>query len=188
MDFYELLEKRRSIRDFEDKEVPLELIEELIKDSVKAPNAGNMQLWRFVIVNNKEWVKKLSDANKKAMISDIEGNPNSPFKGYEARIRDENYNVFYNAPCVIYLAGSARAGTLSVDCALLASYFMLLAAAKGLGTCWVAQGAQIKDPEILAELGIPENYRIIAPIILGYPRSIPPMPERKEPKILKVIS
>ncbi len=188
MDFFEVLEKRRSIRDFEDKEVSLDLIKDLINESIKAPNAGNMQLWRFVIVNNKEWVKKLSDANKQAMISDIEGNPNSPFKGYEARIRDENYNVFYNAPCVIFLVGTAKAQTLPLDCALLAAYFMLCATAKGLGTCWVAQGAQIKDPEILAELGIPENYRIIAPIILGYPKNIPPMPERKEPKILKIIS
>jgi hypothetical protein len=37
-------------------------------------------------------------------------------------------------------------------------------------------------------LGIPEDYRIFGSIIIGYPRAIPPMPERKEPVILKIIS
>jgi len=47
MEFSELLDKRRSVRDFEDREVPLDLIQEIINESIKAPNAGNMQLWRF---------------------------------------------------------------------------------------------------------------------------------------------
>ena len=74
MDFSELLDKRRSVRDYEDKEVPMDVINEIISDSIKAPNAGNMQLWRFIIVNNKEQVKRLSDLNKKAIIADIEKN------------------------------------------------------------------------------------------------------------------
>jgi len=53
MDFFKLLEKRRSVRDYEDKPVPLHLIQEMIDDGIKAPNAGNMQLWRFVVVNDK---------------------------------------------------------------------------------------------------------------------------------------
>ncbi|MBU4054833.1 MAG: nitroreductase family protein [Proteobacteria bacterium] len=63
MDFSELLVKRRSIRNFEDKPVPLEVIQDIINDSIKAPNAGNMQLWRFVIVNDKEWMKKTNRRN-----------------------------------------------------------------------------------------------------------------------------
>jgi nitroreductase len=188
MEFSELLEKRRSIRDFEDREVPLDLIQEIISESIKAPNAGNMQLWRFIIINNREWIKRLSDLNKKTILDGIRENPNSPFKGYEETLKREEYEVFYNAPCLVYLVGTAKSGTIYVDCALLAAYFMLLAAERGLGSCWIAQGAEIKDPEILQEIGLPENYRIIAPIILGYPKSIPPMPERKEPKILKIIS
>jgi len=188
MDFKELLEKRRSIRDFEDKAVPLEVIQDIINDAVKAPNAGNMQLWRLVIVSGKEWMKKLSDANKKAIMADIEQNPNSGWKGYAPMIQKAEYNVFHNAPALIYIVGTAKSQTITVDCAVFAAYFMLSAASKGLGTCWVAQGAEIKDPKLLEELGIPENYRIVAPIILGYPKSIPAMPPRKEPKILKIVS
>jgi nitroreductase len=188
MDFSELLVKRRSVRDYEEREVPLELISEIISDAVKAPNAGNMQLWRFVIVNKKEWLKKISDSCKQAILKDISENPNSGFKGYEATIKNEQYNVFYNAPSLVYIVGSEKAATLSVDSGLLAAYFMLLASSKGLGTCFVAQGGELKDPEIRNELGIPENYRIYAPIILGYPKTIPQMPDRKPPKILKTIS
>ena len=40
-DFFELLKKRRSIRDFENKKVPLEIINEIIKESCLAPSSGN---------------------------------------------------------------------------------------------------------------------------------------------------
>ena len=118
----------------------------------------------------------------------IEKNPNSPMKIYEDRLRDVNYNVFYNAPCLVYIVGPAKAPTLQPDCALLACYFMLAAAERGLGTCWIAQGGFIRDPEVLSELGLPEDHRIVAPVIMGYPKNIPPLPERKEPNILKIIS
>ena len=188
MDFSELMDKRRSIRDYEDKEVPLDLIKEIINASVKAPNAGNMQLWRFVVVTSKEWMKKISDSNKKGFIADIESNPKSPWKGYEAQFRNDDFNIFHNAPSLIYIVGTAKMQTIIADCALFAAYFMLNASARGLGTCWVAQGAQINDQVILDEMGIPENYRIVAPIILGYPKTIPDMPERREPKLLKVLA
>lgn len=187
MDFSELMKVRRSVRDYEDKDVPLELIQEMIKDSITAPNAGNMQLWRFVIVNNREWVKKCADSSKNTIIEGIEKDPNSPMKGYAETLKNPDFSVFYNAPAVVYLVGSAKAQTLTADCGLLAAYFMLSAASKGLGTCWVAQGRDL-DAGLREELGIPEKYSIEAPIILGYPKAIPPMPDRKEPKILKIIS
>jgi nitroreductase len=147
-----------------------------------------MQLWRFVIVNNRQWVKKCSDASKKAILEGIEKDPNSPMKGYANTLKNDNFNVFHNAPAVVYIVGTAKAATLTADCSLLTAYFMLAAAARGLGTCWIAQGAEIVEPELREALGIPENYKIVAPIALGYPKAIPPMPARKEPKILKIIS
>ncbi len=188
MDFNQLLEKRRSVRDFMDKKVPLELIKEIISDSIKAPNASHRQPWSFIIVNNRDMMKRISDASKKTLIEGIEKDPNSPMKGYAAVLKDANFNVFYNAPCMVGIVGKIKAATIAYDCALLACYFMLSAASKGLGTCWVAQGAEARDPELLKEIGLPEDHKIHAPIILGYPKSIPPMPERKEPVILKIIS
>jgi nitroreductase len=187
MDFSELLIQRRSVRDYLDKPVPTDLIQEIIKDSIKAPNAGNMQLWRFVIVNNRQWMNKISAACKHAILEDITQNPNSGYKVYETTVKNPDYNVFYNAPALVYIVGSAKARTLPIDAGLLAAYFMMAATVRGLGTCFIAQGGEVKDPQVLAELGIPENNRIYAPIIVGYPKTVPPMPERKDPKILKII-
>jgi nitroreductase len=65
---------------------------------------------------------------------------------------------------------------------------MFSAASKGLGTCWVALGANIRNPATIKELGIPEGFRIVAPIILGYPAAIPAASERHAPDIIKIIS
>ncbi len=92
---------------------------------------------------------------------------------YVSLLQDENFNVFYNAPCLIYIAGAKSVGSLDVDVALAAGYIMFSATARGMGTCWVALGASIRDPRLRAELGLDDNYRIVAPIILGYPRTIP---------------
>jgi nitroreductase len=74
-----------------------------------------------------------------------------------------------------------------VDCALAASYFMFAATARGLGTCWVGLGANISNRKMLEAIGIPGDCRIIAPLILGYPLSIPDPLDREEPKILKTL-
>ena len=188
MEFTELLEKRRSVRDYEDKMVPLETIQAIIADSVKAPNAGNRQQWKFIVVNNKAMMKRISDASKAVIIAGIEKNPDSPMKGYLETLKKEDFNVFYNAPCVVFLVGPAKNPTIAQDCGLLAAYFMLSAASRGLGTCWIAQGAEARDPELLKELNLPDGFRLWAPIILGYPKAIPAMPPRKEPDILKTIT
>ena len=94
----------------------------------------------------------------------------------------------YNAPSLVVIFGDANRRNLYVDCALAAGYFMMAATARGLGTCWINLGMEIHDPEMINELGIPENCTIVAPIILGYPESIPTAPKRKEPEILKIIT
>jgi len=106
IDFPELLQKRRSIRDFQDKEVPPELVREIIQDACLAPSAGNGQPWKFIVIHNRDWIRRLSEESKKNNLSQIEKDPNSPMKKYEARLRDKDFNVFYNAPCLVYIAGS----------------------------------------------------------------------------------
>jgi len=187
-DFYELLNKRRSVRDYEDRAVSLDLIKGVIRDSCFAPSSGDGQSWRFIVVNNKEWIKKLSDESKRNILSYIETNPNAPLKKYEAVLRNKDFNVFYNAPCLVYIGGSENIRSLQVDCALAACYFMFLACERGLGTCWVGLGTSIQDLEIRGQIGMPKDYRIVAPVVVGYPRNIPGKPETREAKILKVIS
>jgi nitroreductase len=188
MDFTELIVNRRSIRDFGDKAVSLETVQEIIKESCLSPSSGNRQEWRFVIVNKREWIKRISDESKRNILKDIEQNPDSYMSRYEAALRDEQFNVFYNAPCLIIILGPKDNHTLQIDCSLIACYVMFSAVQRGLGTCWVGLGAFFHNPGLLMELGITTDLQIVAPIILGYPKQIPEVSERKEPQILKVIN
>jgi len=188
MEFQELLKNRRSIRDFQEKEVPVDTIMDIIRESCLAPSSGNGQPWQFVVINRKETMKRLSDESKKNLFSDIAQNPESLVKKYEEILRNGDFNVFYNAPCVVYIIGPRDHRLLDVDCSLFACYFMLAAAARGLGTCWIGLGTNVRNPEIRREIGIPEDCRIVAPIIIGYPKSIPEPSARNKPRILKVVS
>lgn len=186
-DFFEVLKRRRSIRDFEEKEVPPDLIAEVLNDTCLAPSSGNGQPWRFIVVHDRRLMRRLSDESKKNLVSYLEKNPGSHLKKYEAALKNQDFNVFYNAPCLVYILCPKELGSAEVDGALAAAYFMFAAAARGLGTCWVALGSNIQDPEIMGEIGMTAEARIIAPLIVGYPRNIPATPQR-EPRILKVIS
>ncbi len=188
MTFQEMVQNRRSIRDFQEKDVPLAVIQKIIRDSCLAPSASNGQPCRFIIIKNREMMKRLSDESKNNILSDAAKNPAALSKEYKALLSDEKFNVFYNAPCLIYVAGAKDLRSLDVDCALAVSYLMFAAARDGLGTCWIGFGTLIRDPELKKAIGLPDNYRIVAPIILGYPKVIPAPLERKEPQILKIIN
>lgn len=187
MDFEALLKNRRSIRDFQDKDVPLDILKEIIQDSCLAPSSGNGQPCRFIIVRKKDFIEKVSTESKRSYLADLVRNPGESYKKYENILRVEDFNVFYNAPCVVFVVGPAELRSLQVDCALTVAYFMLSASSKGLGTCWIGLGDNIQDDKIIREMGIPDDCRIVAPIAVGYPVSIPPVPERHAPDIIRVI-
>lgn len=186
--FSELLQKRRAIRDFEEREVPSKIIDEILQESTLAPSASNNQPCRFVVVQCRKTIKALSDESKANLLRDHAENKIKLHADYVTFLQNENFNVFYNASCLIYIVGAKSVGSLDVDAALAASYIMFSAAARGLGTCWVALGANIRDPQLKGELGISDNHRIVAPIILGYPKEIPAATKRHAPEILRVIT
>jgi len=187
MNFEELIKNRRSVRKFQNKEVPIGILEGLIWDSILAPNAGNEQPWKFIIIKQREMINRISSECKKNFLDRIAKNPADYAKKYEKMLNKDAFNIFYQAPAVILILGEASLKNLSVDCALAASYLMMSATSRGLGTCWVNFGTAIRDSEMKVELGIPENHTIVAPIAIGYPEKIPAIPRRKEPQILKMI-
>jgi nitroreductase len=188
MTFDELLKQRRAIRDFQDQGISPELVEDILRESTLAPTARNNQPCRFSIVNCKKTIQALSDESKRNLLDDHFQNKITLPPQYIDFLKDPGFNVFYNAPCVIFITGSTSVRSLDIDCALTVSYIMFSATARGLGTCWVALGSNIRDPQLKALLGIPDGCRIVAPIIIGYPKAVPPASERHAPEILKVIS
>ena len=185
--FSELVRNRRTVREFEERSVPHEVIEEILADSCQAPSAANERPWRFIIVHNRALIKRLSDESKGNILSRIEAGTAPTLVRYRKFLKDSEFNVFYNSPCLILVTGLENHRTLSVDCALCVSYIMFSATSRGLGTCWVDLGADIQDPKLLEEIGLPADHRIVAPVIIGYPRKIPKVSDKRHPHIIKVI-
>ncbi|MDX8339621.1 nitroreductase family protein [Draconibacterium sp. IB214405] len=187
MTLQELIIKRRSIRNYLDKSVSIDLIQSIIKESILAPSAGNGQPWQFVIVSKREMIDKISVECKKNFIERIAANPNDYAKRYEKMLLNESFNIFYHAPAVVFIVGESHIKNLVADCSLAACYFMFSATSKGLGTCWVNFGTEINDPKLRRELGLTANHKIIAPLAVGYPNKLPRVPFRKELEVLKII-
>ena len=61
-DFYQLMSKRRSVRDFSDKPVPASVLEDAILAAGTAPSGANMQPWHFVVVQDQEIKQKIREA------------------------------------------------------------------------------------------------------------------------------
>jgi nitroreductase len=187
MTFAELIVKRRSIRNFQNKAIPAELIKSLINDSILAPSAGNEQPWEFVVVADQEMIDRISMESKNNLLERIASSPGDYAKRYEKMLQKENFHIFYHAPAVIFILGKTGLKNLHVDCALAASYLMMSATSRGLGTCWVNFGTEIHDPGLRRELGLRDDHQIVAPIALGYPVKIPGIPHRRDPRILRII-
>lgn len=188
MNYSEFLRNRRSIREFEDREIDIDVIKEMIKESCLAPSSGNRQERQFIIISNRDWLKKISDISKKNLLEEINENPSMDYAKYRELLEKENFNIFYNAPCLIYVLGPKENHTLYIDCTLAACHLMFSATERGLGTCWIGLGATLTDTDSRKEIGISDTHKIVAPIILGYPKRIPKLPERKNPQILKIIT
>ena len=60
--FYEVMRRRRTVRDFADKPVSRRTIEQIIMAAATAPNGANKQPWRFVAVSNAETKRKIREA------------------------------------------------------------------------------------------------------------------------------
>ena len=58
-EFFRLLERRRTVRDYSDRDVPIELIRTAIRTAGTAPSGANMQPWRFVVVRDADIKRKI---------------------------------------------------------------------------------------------------------------------------------
>lgn len=73
MEFYETIEKRRTVRDFEEETIPSEVIQRIIDAGLKAPTNDHMRDWHYIVIRDKKMVMKLLDVIPKS-ISDEDMN------------------------------------------------------------------------------------------------------------------
>ncbi|MFH1781997.1 MAG: nitroreductase [Candidatus Omnitrophota bacterium] len=184
-DLNELMKSRRSIRKYLDKPIPKEIVEDLIDVSKWAPSGMNHQPWGFIAIQDKALIKELSDRSIPYIKKLIEENPQ--LRRYKRRMSVENFSIFYHAPCVIIILGKKESYSCDMDCAMAAQNLMLKAHSLNIGSCWVGMMNVLeKDEWFRKRFEIPEEYKIVAPLALGYYENKDiPVIERKDPEILK---
>ena len=62
MEFYEVIEKRRSIRQFEDREIPKETLERILTAGLKAPSSNHQRRWELVTLTDKALIRELAQS------------------------------------------------------------------------------------------------------------------------------
>jgi len=182
MDVKQAIYGRRAVRDYTTEPLDEAAVRTLIEAAVQAPSAVNQQPWSFCVVRDKALLMRISREAKAYMLKKTPAALLSHH--FEEVLSNSAFNVFYNAPTLIVISGHADSAWVVEDCALAAQNLMLTATALGLGSCWIgfAQG-WLATPEGKAALGMADNDRPIAPIIVGHPKFVPPPVVRNEPRI-----
>jgi nitroreductase len=181
----ETIRKRRSVRAYDAKSVPRELVNTVIEAGNEAPSAMNSQPWRFVVVEDPAAKKKLLGAalpQAKKITEQVKDVDPERYESIKKRYAELPDPVYYSAPTIIFVIGNGRYKDHS--CPLACENMMLAAHSLGLGTCWVGFGAMVtEDAEVRKLLDLQEGDAIFGPILLGYPKADPPRPPKKEPKV-----
>jgi nitroreductase len=181
----EVIKKRRSVRSFESKPVPRDVLLTVIDAANEAPSAMNTQPWRFVVVENADFRKKMVETAIPRSLQLFEAmKESSPerYKIIKQRYAELQDPIYYSAPQIIFVIGSNAA---AADSCLLACENLILAAESlGLGSCYVRTGALVADnAEIAKAFDIQGDERIFGPVLLGYARETPKPPPKNPPKI-----
>jgi len=179
------INKRRSVRAYEAKPVPRDILNSIIEAGNEAPSAMNSQTWRFVVVEEKGAKKKLLGAampNAKKLTEQVKDVDPERYEFIKKRYAELPDPVYYSAPSIVFVIGNGRYADHS--CPLACENMMLAAHALGLGSCWVGFGAMVtEDGSVRELLGLQEGDSIFGPILLGYPKGQVNRPPKKEPMV-----
>lgn len=162
MNFEELLTHRKSVRSFKNTPISEDLIEKIIKQTIHAPSAGNLQAYKIYIVENKETLNNLQKA--------------VPHQGYLSQsglvfvfcaLPEESGKKYGDRGSKLYALQDATIAT---------TYCLLSVANLGLASVWI--GA-FNDKIASEALGLPDNERPVALVPIGYPNESPSPTDRK---------
>ncbi len=147
-----LLKERTSVRRYTERPVEREKLEQLIDAARFAPTARNEQPWEFVVVTRKEGLQKLAD------------------------LTDHGRFIAGAGACIAVFCRETKYYLEDVSAAT--TYLLLAAEALGLGACWIAGDKKEYAQEVQRLLGVPDGYKLVSLISLGYPAERNPKEKR----------
>jgi nitroreductase len=149
--FLDLLKKRRSIRQFEDKPVEQEKIDALVEAMLRSPSSRSLNPWKFVVVTDPQVIGELSQS------------------------KPHGASFMKNAPlAVVVCADSTKSDVWVEDCSIATFILHLEATDLGLGSCWVQIRKREHNEEVSSEkyvqklLGLRDGMAVEAVVAIGY--------------------
>ena len=175
MEFKDLLAERRSVRKYSEREVPREVVERLLRETLTAPSSRNSRSTRLLVVEDPATVARM------------------------AAMRDYGSGFLTGAPRAIVVLGDTAASDLwKVNAAISATVLQLACVDEGLASCWVhvegrPRRREEPDGEQAADylrtfLPIPEGCEPLCVIAFGYSdfRPAPLPPADDEARIIRM--
>lgn len=148
----EILRKRRSIRKYTNQLVELEKLEILKEAVLRSPSSKNIDPWEFIFITNPETIQNLKDCKPHGAVP------------------------LNTAPlAVVICADETKNDVWIEDCSIASILLQLTAQSLGLGSCWIQIRNRHHSELITSEkyvqnlLGIPEKFRVLSLITIGYP-------------------
>jgi len=190
VNFYKIIETRRTIRKFKEKKVPKETLLKIIRTAIWAPSAHNSQPWHFIIITDNKVKKRLAVSMGEKFREDLLADGFSK-QECEERVKTSIERMI-SAPVLIIACLTMRdmdkypderrqktEYVMAIQSVAAAIQNLLLAVhVEGLGACW--RCAPLFAKEIVRKvLNIPENVEPQALIEVGYPDEQPLPPPRK---------
>ena len=194
---FELMKRRRTVRDYSDRDAPIELIERAIATAGTAPSGANMQPWRFVVVKDPEIKRRIREAAEKEEYESYHSRMSEKWLRRLAVLGTDEHKPFLEiAP---YLIVVFRITTVVEDGESEPTYYsqesvgiavgMLLAALHNIG---LATLTHTPSPMKFLQqiLGRPKNEVPFVLIPVGYPAEdakVPDIQRKKLSEIMEVI-
>ena len=167
----ENMKTRRSVRRFSSKEVPQDLVDQVIEAGTYAASGHDRQPWVILCVRDEETRHRLSKANAEF---------------FDAPVADP----FYGAPVYLIVLCRTSTPTYLYDGSLALGNMMLAAHSLGLATCWIHRAKQVFEQpawkEWLKAMGLEDQYEGIGHLALGYAAGdLPAARPRKEGRVIR---
>ncbi len=176
MNFMDVVKKRRAVREYTAEPVTRAEIEELIGAAIQAPSAINGQPWAFAVVLGRE---QIDGYGKRALQWLLANASQLRNRAIEEKLRqrvhqDPDFRLFYEAPALVLVLAKTSQSQAVEDCCLAAENLMLAARDHKLGSCWIGFARPwLNLPQSKAELGLPKECEVVAPVVLGHPVAWP---------------
>ena len=169
----EQMKSRRSIRKYDSRAVPQEVLDRIIEAGLWAASGKGMQSAVIIQVTDRALRDEIAEQNRR-------------IGGWQ-----EGYDPFYGAPAILIVLGKKDWPTHVYDGSLVMGNLMLAAHELGVGSCWIHRAKEeFESPwgkALLKSLGIQGEYEGIGHCALGYAAGEPPKAaERKENRVFYV--